>query len=72
MKTPIEALIDRIKQSPSETLTKFNVLYALEQMLPVEQDHLEAMADHYVNTFRPMGIRAISGKELFEKRYNKS
>ena len=69
MKTPIEALIQNIEKSPNEILTKTNVLHALKNMLPTEREHLEAMTDACSNTFKHIGVRGFTGKEVFERRY---
>jgi hypothetical protein len=69
MKTPIEALIDMVQSVPQETLTKQNVLHMLNNMLPTEQEHLESMANPYNDALKHMGMRGMTGKELFERRY---
>lgn len=69
MKTPIEAVIEQIQKSPNETLTKTNVLHCLNSFLETEQEHLEGMTDCLNETFKSMGVRGISGRELFNRRY---
>jgi hypothetical protein len=69
MKTPIEALIEQVEKSPNEILTKTNVLYALNNMLPTEREHLESMADACMPALKNFGIHGFSGKEIFERRY---
>jgi len=58
-----------VKSVPQETLTKENVLHMLKNMLPTEQEHFESMANPYNDVLKDMGIRGITGKELFERRY---
>jgi len=69
MDTPIEAIIAMVKQTPSEVITKHNLLHMLENMLPTEREHLESMADVSNNALKHFGVRGFSGKELFERRY---
>lgn len=69
MKTPLEALIETIKQSPSEVLTKTNVLHAMRNMLETEQEHLEAMTDVCSPALKHFGVRGFTGREVFERRY---
>ena len=69
MKTPIEAIIDMLEINPNQVITKENMLHALRDMLPTEQEHLEAMADTYNEALKSFGMKGMSGKELFERRY---
>lgn len=69
MKTPIEAIIDMVKNTPNEVITKHNLLHMLENMLPTEREHLESMTDVPNNALKHFGVRGFSGKELFERRY---
>lgn len=69
MKTPIEAIIDILEETPSQTITKENMLHILNNMLPTERQHLEDMTDAINQTLKSMGVRGISGKELFDRRY---
>jgi hypothetical protein len=45
------------------------MLHALRDILPTEQEHLEAMADTYNEALKSFGMKGMSGKELFERRY---
>jgi hypothetical protein len=69
MQTPIEKIIEIVDSVPSDVITKANMLNTLRNMLPTEQEHLEGMADALSSTFNQMGVRSISGKDLFERRY---
>ena len=69
MKTPIETIIERVQQVPNDVITKENILHALNEMLPTEQEHLEAMADTYNEALKNFGVKGMTGKELFDRRY---
>jgi hypothetical protein len=69
MQTPIEKIIEIVNSVPSDVITKENILNTLRNMLPTEQEHLEGMADALNITLVQMGVRGMSGKELFERRY---
>jgi hypothetical protein len=71
MKTPLETLLEVVELVPTETITKQNLIYTINNLLEVERLHLMQMVDFYGNTLNEMGMRVERGEQVVKRIYNK-
>jgi hypothetical protein len=69
-KTCLRVLLDKINDTPSEVITKQNLIHLIEGLKEVEEDQIADSYDCIANSLGLYGLKTnLNGKQYFERNY---
>lgn len=69
-KTCLRVLLDKINETPSEVITKQNLIHLIESLKENEADQVADSYDNLAHALAVYGMKTnISGKEYFNMNY---